>query len=147
MKISKMQFDAILAGLRLLEVALEERTVRPYDGNIGDILTDGQTHEGLTSAQVSELADQINSGDENYFQIDDDIPAAAQNANPSSEGQGSGTYQVGIDRIGYRSTLIPDIVATSARDAAEKALAMAGDIEFAGEHDADYSVSSVTLVS
>lgn len=59
MKISKMQFDAILAGLRLLEVALEERTVRPFDGNVGDILTDGQSHEGLSSEKVAELAEEL----------------------------------------------------------------------------------------
>lgn len=145
MKISKMQFDAILAGLRLLEVALEERTVRPFDGNVGDILTDGQSHEGLSSEKVAELAEELNGSDFFQLVVTDQCADVPGDVGPS-QGEALGTYQVGIDRIGYRSTVISDVQATCDGDAARIALSRAGDIEFPGEHDADYIVSSVMKI-
>jgi len=59
--ISKKQFDAVLAGLRLLQSCLENRLVLPNDGDIGDILTDGGTHKGLTTTEIDALCGSLNT--------------------------------------------------------------------------------------
>lgn len=59
---TKQQFSAILAGLRLLQASLDNRTVYPNDANINDILTDGGTHQGMTSAEIDSLCEEINFG-------------------------------------------------------------------------------------
>lgn len=56
--------DAIIAALRLLQVALEEKTVAPDDGNIGEILTNSGEHDGLTVAGIERLLyDKFGCGD------------------------------------------------------------------------------------
>ena len=59
--ISKKQFDAVLAGLRLLQLCLENRLVLPNDGGISDILTDGGSHEGLTTMEIDALCESLNT--------------------------------------------------------------------------------------
>lgn len=61
--LSAQQLDAVLAGLRCLQVALESGSVSPDDGDIGDILTNGQTHPGLTADEIDKLCESINSGE------------------------------------------------------------------------------------
>jgi hypothetical protein len=54
------QRDAILAGLRLLAVALTKGEVEPNDGDIGSILTNAGGHEGMSPDDIHDLADRIN---------------------------------------------------------------------------------------
>lgn len=56
---SAQERDALLAALKLLEGALKRRLVIPNDGNIGDLLTNGGEHEGLTPQKIADLADRI----------------------------------------------------------------------------------------
>jgi hypothetical protein len=63
---SDAEFDAVIAALRLLARVLNDPTgdpvtVEPDDGDIGDILTNSGTHAGLTSDEVHDIADRINS--------------------------------------------------------------------------------------
>lgn len=51
-------------------------------------------------------------------------------------------YNVSVTRTAYRSTIIP-VEAESTEEAVRKALAVAGDIEFPEEHDAEYSAEGV----
>lgn len=60
--LSKKQHDTVLAGLRLLQTTLDNRLVLPNDGNIGDILTDGGSHAGLTATEIDTLCEEINCG-------------------------------------------------------------------------------------
>ena len=62
MPLMKKQLDAILAGLRLLQTSLENRLVLPNDGNIGDILTDAGSHDGMTAAEIDVFCEEINFG-------------------------------------------------------------------------------------
>lgn len=52
--------DAVLAGLRLLQEALEAGRVQPNDGGIGDILTNGGEHAGVTAEEIDALCDELN---------------------------------------------------------------------------------------
>jgi hypothetical protein len=56
------ELDAVLAGLRLLQSALDAGTVTPNDGDIGDVLTCSGDHGGLTAAQIDELCERLNTG-------------------------------------------------------------------------------------
>lgn len=64
LRVTPAQFDAILAGLRMLATGLERGTVTPNDNDVGDILTCGGEHPGLTAAQVFDLGDAINGPDQ-----------------------------------------------------------------------------------
>ncbi|SBW84634.1 hypothetical protein PVE_R2G0608 [Pseudomonas veronii 1YdBTEX2] len=57
--VSKIEFDAVLAALRLLGASMEGGLVRPGDGDIGEILTDSGTHAGLTAEGVDALRERI----------------------------------------------------------------------------------------
>jgi len=59
---SKKETGAILAGLRLLQVALETGRVRPDDEDIGTILTDNSVHESMTADEIDALCERINMG-------------------------------------------------------------------------------------
>lgn len=59
MKLNKKETDAILAGLRFLQKALELGNVKPNDGDVGDILTDSGTHEGLNEEEIDDLIDKL----------------------------------------------------------------------------------------
>lgn len=59
MQLSQKQTDAILAGLRLLQNALDNRLVLPNDGDIGSILTNSGLHSGLTADEIGSLCDEI----------------------------------------------------------------------------------------
>lgn len=64
MKLSMQQRDALLAGLALLGAALEAGSIKVDQANheedpVGDLLTNGGEHSGLTPTQVRELADVI----------------------------------------------------------------------------------------
>lgn len=78
MQFSKKQFDAILAGLALLQTALRNRLVLPNDGGIGDILTNGGSHEGLTDEEVGQLSEAFNCGD---FEADGSMPVVVVEIN------------------------------------------------------------------
>lgn len=78
MQFSKKQFDAILAGLALLQTALQNRLVLPDDGEIGDILTDNGSHEGLTAEEVGQLSEAFNCGD---FEADTSLPVVVLESN------------------------------------------------------------------
>lgn len=67
---SKKQFDAILAGLRLLQTSLDNRLVLPNDGDIGDILTDTGSHEGMTAAEIDSFCEELNCGDPSMITLD-----------------------------------------------------------------------------
>lgn len=58
----RRQFDAILAGLRLLQSSLDSGAVKPNDGDIGDILTCDGDHAGLSAAEVDALANSLLAG-------------------------------------------------------------------------------------
>lgn len=53
------QFDAIQAGLRLLAASISDGTVSKTDGYIGQTLTNGGEHDGLTPVQIGMLSDEI----------------------------------------------------------------------------------------
>lgn len=57
--VSKAEFDAVLAALRLLGASMECGRVRPDDGDIGEILTDSGTHAGLSAKEVDALCERI----------------------------------------------------------------------------------------
>ncbi|QHF00422.1 hypothetical protein LCG56_28950 (plasmid) [Pseudomonas cannabina pv. alisalensis] len=57
--VSKAEFDAVLAALRLLAASMMGGLVRPGDGDIGEILTDSGTHAGLTAEGVDQLCERI----------------------------------------------------------------------------------------
>ena len=52
--------DAVLAGLRLLQDALEAGRVLPNDGGIGDILTNAGAHGGITIDEIDALCEELN---------------------------------------------------------------------------------------
>lgn len=58
-----MKRDAVIAALRLLASEMQGKRVLPDDGDIGDILTSGGDHRGLTHEEIDELAMAINMGD------------------------------------------------------------------------------------
>lgn len=60
--LSRAQFDAIIAGLRLLQSSLDAGTVEPNDGDIGDILTCSGEHQGLDAAQIDEFCSGLLCG-------------------------------------------------------------------------------------
>lgn len=62
LRISDSEYDAILAGLRLLQAALEAGDVEPNDGDVGDILTCAGSHAGLTVEQIESLIDDMQCG-------------------------------------------------------------------------------------
>ncbi len=62
LQISDQESDAILAALRLLGHAMTIGDVEANDGDIGDILTCGGKHAGLTREQVDALGDNLQSG-------------------------------------------------------------------------------------
>jgi len=62
--VSKQQFDAVLAGLRLLQTCLENRLVLSNDGGISDILTDGGIHKGLSSTEIDTLCESLNTAND-----------------------------------------------------------------------------------
>lgn len=68
-RFTRMQFDAVLAGLRLLQTSLSNRLVLPDDGEIGDVLTNGGAHAGLTCDEIDALCVDLNTG-----QLDIDAP-------------------------------------------------------------------------
>jgi len=53
------EFNALIASLRLLSAAMSGGLVKPNDGDIGDVLTDSGTHEGLNAEQIHDLCDRI----------------------------------------------------------------------------------------
>ncbi|TAN25152.1 MAG: hypothetical protein EPN31_15845 [Castellaniella sp.] len=60
--LNEPQRDAVMAGLRLLQRALDLGEVAPNDGNVGDILTCSGRHEGMTSDQIdSFIENTLNS--------------------------------------------------------------------------------------
>ena len=59
MKLNKKETDAILAGLRLLQNALELGSVQPNDGDVGDILTDSGEHDGLNEEDIDYLIEKL----------------------------------------------------------------------------------------
>ena len=48
-------YNAVLAGLRLLQKALDDGEVTPNDGDIGDILTNSGSHPGLTAEEIDNM--------------------------------------------------------------------------------------------
>lgn len=58
-QVSRMEFDALVAALRLLQVGLVGGLVRADDGDIGGILTDSGTHVGLKADEVDSLCERI----------------------------------------------------------------------------------------
>ncbi|USN14384.1 hypothetical protein KABACHOK_05710 [Brevundimonas phage vB_BpoS-Kabachok] len=61
--LSPREYDAALAGLRLLARELAAGRVAPDDNDIGQILTNGMEHPGLSAEQVHALADAWQAGE------------------------------------------------------------------------------------
>lgn len=57
--VNDQQFDAILAGLRLLQEKLENGEVAPDDKGIGQVLTNGGVHSGLDLGEIEDLIHTI----------------------------------------------------------------------------------------
>jgi hypothetical protein len=53
------QRDAVHAALRYLATGLNRGGLRPNDGDVGDILTSGGKHDGLTAEEVRDLCDKL----------------------------------------------------------------------------------------
>lgn len=62
LQVTSPQFDAIIAGLRLLQSSLDRGDVAPDDGDVGDILTCNGDHAGLTAAEIDDLAISLIAG-------------------------------------------------------------------------------------
>lgn len=58
LRLTQPEYDAMLAGLRLLARALQTRQVTPDDDDVGSILTNSGEHAGLTSDDVYSLGDR-----------------------------------------------------------------------------------------
>lgn len=67
MQFTKMQSDAILAGLRLLQTSLDNRDVLPE--GISDILTSAGNHDGMTAAEIDSFCEEINCSDSQTITI------------------------------------------------------------------------------
>ena len=63
MGFSPREYDAALAGLRLLARELAAGRVSPDDNDIGQIMTNGMEHPGLTAEQIHALADAWQAGE------------------------------------------------------------------------------------
>jgi hypothetical protein len=66
MRFTKPEFDAILAGLRLLQQVLDEGSdslaFRGFEAlGIDEVLTDGETHRPLTGGSIDELCERIST--------------------------------------------------------------------------------------
>lgn len=61
-KLTEAQFDAVLAGLRLLAANIASGVVHKYDGDIGAIWTNDGEHDGLNVTAIQELGDTLNGG-------------------------------------------------------------------------------------
>lgn len=57
--VSNEEFSAIVSALRFLATAVGNGVVRHNDGDIGDVLTDSGTSEGLNAEQILNLCDRI----------------------------------------------------------------------------------------
>jgi hypothetical protein len=60
MKLSVQDTNAILAGLRLLQSALDKGTVVADDGDVGDILTNSGECTPHTADSIDELCERLN---------------------------------------------------------------------------------------
>lgn len=56
---SKAEYDAVIAGLRMLALGVEGGTVSADDGDIGEILTDGGAHSGLSAEEIHDLCGRL----------------------------------------------------------------------------------------
>jgi hypothetical protein len=72
--LTQPEFDAVLAGLRVLSAAITDSDICPDDGEIGDILTNAGAHAGLSVEAIDALGDRINAGDDD---LRDTLKAAA----------------------------------------------------------------------
>lgn len=61
--ISSRQYDALLAGLRLLARDIDKGLVEPNDGDVGDILTCAGAHAGLSAEQIHAFGDALQKGE------------------------------------------------------------------------------------
>ncbi|UTC28663.1 hypothetical protein MARCHEWKA_01500 [Brevundimonas phage vB_BpoS-Marchewka] len=61
--LSPREYDAAMAGLRLLARELAAGRVAPDDNDIGQILTNGMEHPGLSAEQIHDLADAWQAGE------------------------------------------------------------------------------------
>lgn len=59
LSVSKTEFDAVIAGLRMLAAGVEVGSVTAEDGDIGEILTDGGMHSGLSAEEIHDLCDRL----------------------------------------------------------------------------------------
>ena len=57
--LTREQRDAVHAALRYLATGLSRGDPRPNDGDVGDILTNGGKHDGLTAEDVRDLCDKL----------------------------------------------------------------------------------------
>jgi hypothetical protein len=61
MKFTPSALDTILAGLRLLAIAVEDGSVQPNDRGIGNIMTNDGQHPAATVEDIEYLAETINT--------------------------------------------------------------------------------------
>ena len=59
--VTERETAAILAGLRLLQRALDSNPSVQWDGE-QDILTNGGSHAGLEIEEINDLCEQVNCG-------------------------------------------------------------------------------------
>ncbi|MGF6604020.1 hypothetical protein P3T23_008775 [Paraburkholderia sp. GAS448] len=59
MRVTRRQYDAIVASLRLLERQMEKGAVSPNDGDVGDIMTCSGDHQGLSLEELTLFCDAI----------------------------------------------------------------------------------------
>lgn len=62
LKLTSQQYDAVLAGVRHLAASLTAGTVTPDDDDVGQILTNGGEHKGLTADEIHDMADAWQAG-------------------------------------------------------------------------------------
>lgn len=124
--------------------------LKAMSGYWADHLTEGHNPK-IISEDLDEMAKQLEVMRAEIMRriLNDELPAppAEVELDVTAEAAGSAEpkrFRVGVDRTGYRSGVV-FVMAVSDEDARRKALEMAGDVEFAGEYDADYETAFVEL--
>lgn len=59
LSVSKAEYDAVIAGLRMLAAGVGTGAVSADDGDIGEILTNGGAHSGLSAEEIHDLCDRL----------------------------------------------------------------------------------------
>jgi hypothetical protein len=63
LKFTRAEYDMILAGLRMLAIAIDNGQVHANDGDVSEVITNSGEHPMPTSDDVHDLADALQDGE------------------------------------------------------------------------------------